>query len=77
VWQLPAAKRGRDPAEQITALRERFRALIGDMKLLAMDFSAALAEESVPEESPSFESARPSAGGPPTIHPQPPTRVWD
>jgi len=77
VWQLPAVKSGNDVAERLAALRERFRALIGDLKLLTLDSSAAVSEDAVPEESPSFESAHPLGGGPTTINHQPSTlRVW-
>ena len=45
VWQLPAVK-SPDAAtsSRIEALRERFRALLGDEKLLPVNFSAALEE---------------------------------
>src|SRR5207247_5560428 len=39
VWQLPAVKSGPESGERLAALRERFRALLGDVKLLAVDFS--------------------------------------
>jgi DNA mismatch repair protein MutL len=77
LWQLPAVKSGNDATERLAALRERFRALIGDVKLLAVDFSRALTEADMPEESPSFETAQPAAGSPSTPNPHPPTlRVW-
>src|SRR5947199_370479 len=63
VWQLPAVKSGPESGERLAALRERFRALLGDVKLLAVDFSTALTEETGPDESPSFESAQPAGGG--------------
>src|SRR5213083_298032 len=50
VWQLPAVKRGPESGERLAALRERFRALLGDVKLLAVDFSATLTEEAEPDE---------------------------
>jgi DNA mismatch repair protein MutL len=76
VWQLPAVvARASSPsvAEQkhtgkmpvplssrIEALRERFRALLGDEKLLSVNFSASLEENFQPEETEiSFETALP------------------
>src|SRR5438093_1331380 len=44
VWQLPALTPANDSAARIAALRQRLRALYGDeLKLLPLDFSAALA----------------------------------
>ncbi len=78
VWQLPAAKSGAEISERLTALRERVRALYGDeQKLLAVDFSAALAADSEPEESPSFETAQPANGPQSTVsQPRSGIRVW-
>ncbi len=77
VWQLPAVKSSQGIPERLTALRERFRALMGDVQLLAMDFSSTLTQEAVVEESPSFESALPPGASPPTLNPQLSTlRVW-
>jgi DNA mismatch repair protein MutL len=77
VWQLPAVKCGKEAVEQLTALRERFRALVGDVRLLAVDFSASLLAEEEIEESPSFETAQPSAGGPAICQPRlSRLRVW-
>jgi len=60
IWQLPALKSGAAVSSQIESLRERFRALLGDEKLLPVDFSASLAENSQPEETEiSFETAAP------------------
>ncbi len=42
VWQLPAAKTGAAISSRMAALRERLRALLGDEKLLPVNFSAAL-----------------------------------
>jgi DNA mismatch repair protein MutL len=45
VWQLPTVKTGGERAARLAALRERLRALYGtDQKLLAVDFSAELAD---------------------------------
>src|SRR5580692_5299665 len=49
VWQLPAVKSGPAISSRIEALRERLRALLGDEKLLAVNFSASLEEDYVPE----------------------------
>src|SRR6185436_16152074 len=77
IWQLPAQKSGAEIGERLPALRERLRTLMGDVKLLPVDFSAALAEDAEPEESPSFENATPAGVGPSTINYQPSTlRVW-
>jgi DNA mismatch repair protein MutL len=60
VWQLPAVKSERAISSRIEALRERFRALLGDEKLLPVNFSAALDEpDSPPEEADIFENAAP------------------
>ena len=71
VWQLPAVKNGASfqPAGalvpiggRIDALRERFRALLGDEKLLAVNFSAALndaGEAARPDETDIFENSTP------------------
>ena len=60
VWQLPAQKSGAAITEQLPAVRERLRALLGDVKLIPVDFSAALTEDSAPDETESFESAAPA-----------------
>jgi DNA mismatch repair protein MutL len=60
VWQLPAVKSGAATSSRIEALRERFRALLGDEKLLPVNFSASLEEDFRPEEAEiSFEAALP------------------
>jgi DNA mismatch repair protein MutL len=60
VWQLPAVKSGAATSSRIEALRERFRALLGDEKLLPVNFSASLEENSRQEETEiSFETALP------------------
>jgi DNA mismatch repair protein MutL len=78
VWQLPAVKRGPEISARLTALRERLRALYGDeQKLLAVDFSAALAELAATEEVESFESARLASALPSSTDPRPSTfRLW-
>ena len=62
VWQLPAVKSGAATSSRIEALRERLRALLGDEKLLSVNFSATLADDgnpSAPEETDIFETASP------------------
>ena len=60
VWQLPAVKSGAATSSRIEALRERFRALLGDEKLLPVNFSASLEENFRQEETEiSFEIASP------------------
>ncbi|HTA95997.1 MAG TPA: DNA mismatch repair endonuclease MutL [Verrucomicrobiae bacterium] len=60
IWQLPAVKSGAATSSRIEALRERFRALLGDEKLLPVNFSASLEENSRHEETEiSFETALP------------------
>ncbi len=57
VWQLPAVKSEPVLSSRIEALRERLRALLGDEKLLAVNFSASLEEDFVPEQPEVFENA--------------------
>jgi DNA mismatch repair protein MutL len=57
VWQLPAVKGGPAISDRIEALRERLRALLGDEKLVAVNFSASLEEDYVPEQPEVFEMA--------------------
>jgi DNA mismatch repair protein MutL len=59
VWQLPALKKERVVSSKIEALRERFRALLGDEKLLPVNFSTSLDENVASEEAEMFEAATP------------------
>ena len=60
IWQLPAVKSGAATSSRIEALRERLRALLGDEKLLSVNFSALLEENYKHEEVEiSFENALP------------------
>jgi DNA mismatch repair protein MutL len=60
VWQLPAIKSERSTSSRIEALRERLRALMGDEKLLPVNFSATLdGDPPVPDETDIFETALP------------------
>ena len=64
VWQLPAVKSGAATSSRIEALRERLRALLGDEKLLSVNFSVSLEENFQPEETEiSFEAALPEKSG--------------
>jgi DNA mismatch repair protein MutL len=74
IWQLPAQKSGAAVSGRLSALRERFRALLGDEKLLSVDFTAALAGDFKPEEAETFETSSPekSGLGPPTSE----FRIW-
>jgi len=70
VWQLPAVKSGAATSSRIEALRERFRALLGDEKLLSVNFSASLEENFRHEETEiSFETALPEKSSLVTRHP--------
>ena len=75
VWQLPAQKSGAAISSRLEALRERLRSLLGEEKLLSVNFSAALDESVQPEETDIFETAGPS---PSTLNPstRQPVRVW-
>ena len=74
VWQLPAQQFGAATSSRLDALRERLRALLGNEKLLPVNFAAPLDESAPPEEPEIFETASPS---PSTLNPQPSTfRVW-
>ena len=62
VWQLPAVKSGAAVSSRIEALRERLRALLGDEKLVPVNFSAALdvdGNPASPDEMDIFETASP------------------
>src|SRR5271168_41047 len=75
VWQLPAIKSERSPSSRIEALRERLRALMGDEKLLPVNFSATLdGPNTVPDETDIFETASPEKPDPATSPSQ--VRVW-
>ena len=80
VWQLPAQKSDPSISSRLDALRERLRALLGDEKLLSVNFSTPLDDSVQPEETDIFETAQPepSSGNP---DPSPATRhpslkVW-
>ena len=76
VWQLPGVKSERAISSRIEALRERLRALLGNEKLLPVNFSTTLDEDGQPviEETDIFENAspeKPSAENSPSLF-----RVW-
>ena len=77
IWQLPALKSGPAVSNRLEALRERFRALLGDEKLLSMNFSAALEDDggqSLPDETDIFETA--SAEKSEIRNPKSEIRIW-
>jgi len=77
VWQLPAQKSGAAISSRIEALRERLRALLGDEKLMPVNFSVQLAgdgQEIPPDETDIFETALPEK--PPTPDAKSQLRIW-
>jgi DNA mismatch repair protein MutL len=57
VWQLPGVKSEPLLSSRIAALRERLRALLGDERLVAVNFTTSLEEDFVPEQAEVFETA--------------------
>ena len=77
VWQLPAVKSGAATSSRIEALRERLRALLGEEKLLPVNFSAVLNDDgnpSLPDETDIFETASPEK--PENQNPKSEIRIW-
>ncbi|HEX9046376.1 MAG TPA: DNA mismatch repair endonuclease MutL [Verrucomicrobiae bacterium] len=75
VWQLASQKSEPVISSRIEALRERFRALLGEEKLLPVNFSTALDEaEAVPDETDIFETASPEK--PVLEQPRSELRIW-
>ena len=74
VWQLPAVGSERAASSRIEALRERLRALLGDEKLLPVNFSASLEEDFQPGESEIFENAGPEVAAAEKTRSQ--IRIW-
>ncbi len=77
VWQLPAVKSGAATSSRIEALRERLRALLGDEKLLPVNFTATLDDDGnspAPDETDIFETASPEK--PEIRNPQSTIRIW-
>jgi DNA mismatch repair protein MutL len=77
VWQLPASMGGGRVVEQLAALRERFRGLMGDVSLINVDFTGALSVPDEPAEE-VFEHAIPAGvAAPASVLNRPSTlRVW-
>jgi len=77
VWQLPGQKSGAAISSRIDALRERLRALLGDEKLLPVNFSVALEDDpyqAPPDAGDIFETALPEKPAAPD--PKSHLRVW-
>jgi len=77
VWQLPVVKSERAISSRIEALRERLRALLGDEKLVPVNFSAAIDDDGnspAPDETDIFETALPEK--PEIRNPQSAIRIW-
>jgi DNA mismatch repair protein MutL len=76
VWQLVAQKSGAAVSSRLDALRERFRSLLGEEKLLSVNFSAALDDDSssAPNEADIFETA--SADKAEVSTPRSEIRIW-
>lgn len=73
VWQLPTVKLGTVMSDRISALRERLRALLGDEKLLPVNYTGSMeGNDPTPGESDIFETASPEK--PETVKSQ--IRVW-
>jgi len=77
VWQLPAQKSGDEIATQLSGVRERLRALMGNATLIEVNFTAEMIEPPTTEESESFETALPPGERSPEVQvPVPQLRVW-
>ena len=77
VWQLPPQKSGAAISSRIAALRERLRALLGDEKLLPVNFSVAMDDDGKdvpPDETDIFETALPEK--PENKNPKSEIRIW-
>jgi DNA mismatch repair protein MutL len=76
VWQRPAVKSENVISSRIQALRERLRVLLGDEKLLPVNFSVTLGENEIPiaEATDIFETASPEKSE--IENPKSRFRVW-
>ena len=75
VWKLPAQPSGAAVSSRIEALRERFRALLGEEKLLPVNFVTLVDEpDAVPDETDIFETALPEK--PAVRSPDSELRIW-
>jgi len=60
IWQVPAVPAGTTPSGRVESLRERYRALLGEEKLLPVFLTVTLDDtEVVPAETDIFETALP------------------
>ncbi len=57
IWQLPAVPSERAVSSRVEALRERLRALLGEEKMLPVNFCTALGDGLKTEETDIFETA--------------------
>src|ERR1041385_7080603 len=77
VWQLPAQKSGGEISERLAALRERLRAMLGQEKVLPVDFSAELSDPREAAEVETFETAAPAGEAQSAIgNRQSAIRIW-
>jgi len=74
VWQLAAQKSGAATSSRLEALRERLRSLLGEEKVLPVDFTAALDDSLKPEETDIFETAQPVLSKTPNLKSE--IRIW-
>jgi DNA mismatch repair protein MutL len=76
VWQLAAQRSSAEATAKLAALRERLRALLGEAKLIEVDFTADhLDSAAVPDETESFETAS-LLSRPSPLAPRSTFRVW-
>ncbi len=78
-WQLPAQKSGDEIPTRLPAVRERLRAIMGDTKLIEVNFSAPLESSAVSatDEGESFETALPPGENDSALRtPHSALRVW-
>jgi len=75
VWQLVAQKPGPAVSSRLEALRERFRTLLGEEKLLPVNFSALFDDDASPlDETDIFETASPEEAK--SGKPKAEIRIW-
>ena len=73
---MPAQKSGAATSSRLDALRERLRSLLGEEKLLSVNFSAALDDSFQPEETDIFEPPSGKIPGTQTPDPIRHPRIW-
>lgn len=77
VWQVPAVKASAATSSQIEALRERYRAMLGEEKLLPVSFATSLDQsDPIPEETDIFETASPVKPAAPAVSQSGTLKVW-